>query len=118
MKKLKRILCLMIIIPVGLFLIIWGISVLRCEILTYSFHEVFEEKYKDNTMLGELEYLKVLSCAPDVARVYFVTSGENCIGGDILIFENKDGVWNYSGWEETVWSSSGSADGFIWPYGR
>ncbi len=48
----------------------------------------------------------------DFARVYYVGGT-----GDILTFSKVDETWEleHNGWE-TVWSKTGSADGFIWPY--
>ena len=97
-------------------LIIWGMSILRCELLTNQHGKEFETVYKENTMMGEIDYLKVLNYSDVSARVYYVS--KNRTGGDILIFSKKDNQWTYDKWERTVWSKSGSADGFMWPYIR
>lgn len=105
-----------IFILVACFLVFWIGSVLRCEILTMRYGKLFEEIYRENTMMGEIDYLKVLDCRETSARVYYVS--EHRSGGDILTFELQDGQWVYAGWERTVWSRTGSADGFLWPYIR
>lgn len=34
---------------------------------------------------------------------------------NVIIFEKKNKKWIMESWDETVWSKTGSADGFIWP---
>ena len=50
----------------------------------------------------------------DNARVYYVT--ENSFG-NMISFVKYNNNWDMVNWE-TIWSKSGSADGFIWPYIR
>jgi len=97
-------------------LLIWGISILKCEVLTWQYGSQFEIVYRENTMMGEIDYLKVLDYSEESARVYYVS--KNHSGGDVLIFSKQNGLWKYDKWERTVWSKTGSADGFIWPYIR
>lgn len=106
------------VILVGLigFLLYWGISIIKCEILTHRYGEQFSEIYRENTMIGEIDYFKILNYSDSEARVYYVS--ENRSGGDILIFEKEGDLWVYRSWERTVWSKFGSADGFMWPYIR
>lgn len=97
-------------------LLIWITSIVKCEILTYQHGMEFSNLYQSNTMIGEQQYWKVLEYSDTYARVYFVASNRN--SGNILTFVRQNGVWVYNSWEETVWSRSGSADGFVWPYIR
>lgn len=97
-------------------LFIWVISILKCEILTWQYGSQFETAYRENTMMGDVDYLKVLEYSESSARVYYVS--KNRSGGDVLIFSKQNGLWKYDKWEQTVWSKTGSADGFIWPYIR
>ncbi len=113
MKKLLKIFTISVFV---IFLLIWGISILKCEILTYRYGSQFSIIYQENTMIGEIDYLKVLNYSDSTARVYYVS--KNRTGGDILIFSRLSNEWRYEKWERTVWSKSGSADGFIWPYIR
>lgn len=112
MKKLK----LFIIGTIVCFLLFWSGSIARCEILTYFHWKEFEKLYKANSMIGEQEYLKVLDYSDTSARIYYVSV--NGYGGDILTFVKKGDQWVYDKWERTVWSKTGSADGFMWPYLR
>ena len=94
-------------------LVIWGVSLFKCEMLTARYGDEFSEIYKENTMLGDIEYFKVLDYTDSSAKVYYVSHDYS--GGDVLAFEKENGEWKYSEWE-TVWSEMGSTDGFLWPY--
>ena len=85
------------------------------KIKTFILHrEEFETIYRENTMLGEIDYLKVLEYSEEYARVYYVS--ENRSAGDILSFVKQGDKWKYDNWERTVWSATGSASEVIWPY--
>lgn len=111
-KKIKIILSVLTAILVLPFAI-WGVSVLRCEILTNSCGDEFAEGYKQCNMIGDIEYLKVLDYSDSSARVYYVS--EDYFSGNVFTFTEENGVWKMEKWE-TVWSKYGSADGFLWPY--
>jgi len=113
---MKKFLISSIIVIIILFCVVWGISVLKCEILTYRYGEQFKTVYKENSMMGEIDYLKVLDYSNNYARVYYVS--KNRAAGNILVFMKENAKWKYHKWENTVWSKTGSADGFIWPYIR
>jgi hypothetical protein len=104
---------IIILSPVLCFLIIWGIALSKCEILTQIHGNEFAEIYKENTMLGDMEYLKVLDYSKDRAHVYYVSL--NYSSANILTFEKANEKWRQSDWK-TVWSTSGSADNVVWPY--
>ena len=98
---------------------VWIGSLIKCEVLTHKHYDEFKDAYKQNTMLGDMEYFKVLSCSPnrttDFAQVYYVSKGHTA--GNVLTFE-----FNYDTnlWEEisysTIWSTTGSASEVIYPY--
>lgn len=48
------------------------------------------------------------------ARCCYVESG---VDTNVLEFDLRDGNWEMTKWE-TIWSSSGSADSFMWPLYR
>ena len=97
-----------------LFIFIWIFSIARCEILTIKYGNKFQEIYHENTMMGEIDYLKVLDYSDTTARVYYVSANKS--SGDILTFTKEKGIWTYDNWEKTVWSDTGSASSVIWPY--
>lgn len=112
-KKAKRVflatLCLLlfmgIILPYG-----------KVEILTATYGGEFEKGYLQTKMIDEIEYLKVMSYSDHKAKVYYVEKGK--IAGHIIEFaRDRIGDWEHIKWE-TVWSTRGSASGFIWPYYR
>lgn len=111
MKKFKKL--IIGLSPVLIFLLISGFSLIKCEILTLLHGNEFDEVYKVDTMLGDMEYLKVLDYSENQARVYYVSS--NYSGGDILTFIKENGGWKYESWN-TIWSRAGNADDVIWPY--
>ena len=75
----------------------------------------FTTLYEETNMLGEQEYLKVLDYSDTLARVYYV--GVDDSTGCVLIFVKQDGQWTFDKWD-VVWSKTGSADDFLWPYIR
>lgn len=114
MQKIKHILRIIITVSIILPIILWLFALLRCEVLTLLHGDEFETVYKENTMIGEIDYLKVLDYSDTSARVYYVSANKS--GADVLIFKKQNGIWYYEAWEQTVWSSTGSASEVIWPY--
>jgi len=87
--NMKKILGSILIAGVICFILIWGVSLIKCEILTYQYGKEFDTIYKANTMMGEIDYLKVLDYSDTSARVYYVSINKS--GGDILKFSKKNG---------------------------
>lgn len=112
--KTKKMIRWFVLSPIIIFLVIWLFSLAKCEVLTIMHGNEFSEIYKENTMIGEIDYLKVLNYSDNFARVYYVS--EDRSSANILIFIRESDVWKYHAWETTVWSSSGSASDVIWPY--
>ena len=108
-KVILTIVSVAIILPIAF----WGVSLIKCEILTHKHYDDFEHAYKQNTMLGEMEYFKVLSCDENTAKVYYVCEGMT--GAHVLTFENRNGTWTQISWN-AIWSVSGSASEVIFPY--
>lgn len=94
-------------------------SLIKCEILTHKHYDEFKDAYKQNTMLGDMEYFKVLNYSPyrtyDFAQVYYVSKGHTA--GHVLTYAlNYDtDVWEEISWS-TIWSTTGSASEVIYPY--
>lgn len=99
--------------PIVWFLVIWLLSLGKCELFTLLHGNEFANAYKENSMLGDMAYWKVLDYSQNNARVYYVSSG--LTDGDILCFTKENGKWESNKWI-TVWSTSGNADNTIWPY--
>lgn len=108
-KTVLRILLIAVLIPA----LVWVGSLIKCEILTQKYYDDFRYAYAASTMLGQMEYFKVLRCDDSTAEVYYV--GKGMSSGDVLCFERIDGTWTQVTWD-TVWSDSGSASDVIYPY--
>lgn len=69
-------------------LFIWIGSLIKCEVLTHKYYNEFKDAYKENTMIDEIEYFKVLSYSPhrsyDIAQVYYVSKGKT--SANVLTF--------------------------------
>lgn len=110
-KHVKRIPIYAVILVIALFLVVWGVSLLKCELLTHEYSDDFELAYQDNTMITDVKWFKVLNCDGNTAEVYYVSDA--C--GNVLEFVNQNGSWVETRWR-TVWSKSGSASDVVWPY--
>ena len=110
-KTLKCCICVLLI-AIGVF---WGVSIIRCEYLTAKYGFQFGDLYSEHTSLSH-DYLKILDYSDNKAVVYYVERGE---GGDVLCFERETGEsdWHFVCWR-TIWSRTGSASEFVWPYIR
>lgn len=88
----------------------------KVEFLTATHGDEFVTGHLQTRMIDEIEYLKVMKYSPHEAEVYYVEEGKTA--GHLIEFTKDDaGNWKYVEWA-TVWSMSGSASGFIWPYYR
>lgn len=109
----KRVLILVIIFVIILPVLYWLTALTKCEVLTLIHGKEFSEIYRENTMIGDIDYLKVLEYSDTTASVYYVTKNKG--SANIIKFSGKNGEWNYDSWE-TVWSNMGSASDVVWPY--
>ena len=97
-------------------IVCWLLAFIRCEYLTVRYGEQFADAYREHTMIAKPDYLKILRYTENYAEVYYVKKGA---GGNVLSFGRTDaqGEWFFVEWE-TIWSRSGSASDFVWPYIR
>ncbi|MDR1837864.1 MAG: hypothetical protein LBQ89_09440 [Treponema sp.] len=110
-----------------LLLIIWGISILKCEYLTYKYKTEFTGLELETNMVQEANIIKVLSYSSDKAIVYYKekpfrieyegTLSRELYASFVFEFKKINNKWERISWN-CVWSNNGSADGFIWPYFR
>ena len=109
MIKIKKSV-LIIIVCVSLLLILF-VPYIKAEILTMKYGDEFDGLQKQTNMRSNAEYYRVLSYSHDTAKVFYVSGS-----GDLLTFKkDATGAWKYSEWK-TIWSNSGSASEFMWPY--
>ena len=103
--------------------------------LTEKYGSEFSELYSENGFYENIEYFKVfkyrneevsIGCLgnkmlkdeldnlnDDCAVVLYVE--ENHSSASLFVFFDKDDQWKLLDWY-LIWSYSGTADGFIWPY--
>ena len=94
----------------------WGVAIIKCEVMTHRYGEQFADLYAQHTMFQTPDYHKVIKYTDTRAEIYYVNRGA---GGDLVCYrrEGPGSPWEFEKWV-TVWSASGSADDFIWPYFR
>lgn len=112
-KHIKRLPLYIPLAFVLVFLVVWGASLLKCEILTNKYYDELEYAHVENTMLDKVDYLKVLKCDGEIAEVYYVC--ENDTVGNVLKYQKENDQWKETEWN-TIWSKQGSADEMLWPY--
>ncbi|HPF55963.1 MAG TPA: hypothetical protein PLV03_05430 [Clostridiales bacterium] len=110
-KNIVKIIALFILI---VFLDFWVGSIIKCEILTNQYGYEFNNVIKNYSMLEDTDYYKVIKYNEETAVVYCVRKGEY---GDTAYMVRQGRTWMIKSFH-TVWSSTGSADDFIWPYIR
>ncbi len=94
----------------------WISALIKCETLTREHYDEFKEAYKQNTMLGDMEYFKVLDYNDcDIARVYYVSKGNSAANVLTFYYDDTTDSWEEISWN-TIWSGSGSASGVCYPY--
>ena len=109
----KKIFIIFLIIAIAIPCFIWGDAIIKCEILTKQFGEEFMGLEQSVDMMSKAKTLKVLEYSMYLARVYY----KNEEVGNVFQFKKENGEWLVEYWN-TIWSKSGSAEGFIWPYIR
>ena len=112
------------VIVIGVF-IFWLISIVPIWIRTAQFGHEFTYHYRQTLFppYGFPDRMRVMSYSDDVAVVYYSArrgpAGELPCGGlgVLITFTMVNDEWILYRWE-VIWSASGSADGFIWPFIR
>ena len=79
---MKNIIKNILLLPITVFLIVWGASLLKCSVLTIMHGKEFETAYTENTMIGGIDYLRILEYSENFAKVYYVS--KNRSGGNVL----------------------------------
>jgi len=86
---------------------------IKNEYLTARYGDQFEELYKQTTMIERVDYLKVMEYTPTHAKICYVTKGENINVIEFSKIGSDD--WQISAWR-CMWSSTGSAGEFMYPF--
>ena len=112
--RLKPIIKFAVLVILVALLLIWMVDLVKCEYLSFRYSEQFESLYLEYTMFRTPKYIKVIDYTDTEATVYYISPK---FGGNLVYYKRKDvkSAWEFANWK-TVWSSSGSADGIVWPY--
>lgn len=99
---------------VVIFLLVWGVSILHCEILTRKYKMEFDKACTEIQAVIKVEDLKVIKYSEHYAEIYYTSPH----GGALVSYVRQAGTaWTMQEWK-AAWSDSGSADDIIWPYIR
>lgn len=116
--KSKRIRLTVILSLVLVFVVSMGILFFpyaKAEILTMFHKDEFEDQYEQIGWIRSIEYFRVISYNEKNATVIYIE--EDHYGCFKVNFEFNDGAWKFTSFD-CVWSATGSASGFMWPYYR
>lgn len=134
MKKNKKLLVIFGII-ITLLIVCLFIPYFVAEDLTKKYGAEFSNLYSENGFYSNIEYLRVLQYRDKKVNFYYLDNDrlkkeltslsndyavvlyieENHSSASLFIFYDEGGQWKLSNWN-LIWSTSGSADGFMWPY--
>lgn len=95
--------------------ILFSLPYLKAEYLTSRYGDMFEYEYHQSGMITEIEYFKVISYSNGNATIFYVL--KNHSAGVCMNFRKEHKSWQVTNWQ-VIWSTSGSADKFFWPYYR
>ena len=112
MKKRGKIIITSIMLLLFLFFII---PYAKVEYSTLLHGDEFSDLFAETHMMDDISYLKVMSYNKKSASIYYVEKEHK--GAILCVFSKHEGAWKLNTWK-TIWSKSGRADGFIWPYYR
>ena len=115
MKK-KTIVKWLLVITLSAFPAYWLGSIAKCEILTLMHGDNVKNGYLDTGWFDDIQSFKIIDYSQTEATVYYVNT-DRTVGFTVLFFKNQSDYFEFKSWD-VVWSKSGSADGFIWPYIR
>ncbi|MBE6599229.1 MAG: hypothetical protein E7638_07295 [Ruminococcaceae bacterium] len=86
---------------------------IRAEYLTFVYGKQFAGLEQQTNILNPARYFRVLAYSETEATVFYVSDT-----GDLMTFvKDANGEWERAEWK-TIWSTTGSADEFMWPYYR
>ena len=112
-KHIKRLPLYIPLAIVLVFPVVWGASLLKCEVLTDKYYEELGYAHIENTMIGKINFFQVLECDGETAEVYYVCDNNN--SGNVLKYQKENNQWKEISWD-CIWSKNGSADEMLWPY--
>ena len=119
-EKTAKVICVTIISTIFACFLYWGISIIKCEYLTYKYAQKYVDIVLDGCEPEGLHKIKVLNYNGGYIRIYYVLDyyGTTEPGyGFVAEIANGERI-RPDLMDHCVWSNYGSADDYIWPYGR
>ena len=105
-----------ILIIVMILLIVLFFPYIKAEYLTAKYGDEFDDGYEQTGMINGIEYFRVVEYNDSKAVVCYIIENHSSLV-KIWFERNDDNVWEEVSWD-CVWSKTGSADNFCWPYYR
>lgn len=105
-------------IAIMILIVFIGASYLYVEILTYKYGTQFEHLYNASGWIENCSSYKVFKYADEAADVYYEAFNPNKkkVSATFMYhFKRVNDEWILDSWK-CIWSQTGNADGFIWPY--
>ena len=120
MKKTVKVAGITIISIIFVCVLYWGVSIIKCEYLTHKYAQEYVDIVLEDYEPERLHKIKVLDYDDGYVRIYYVLDYHGTTKpGYGFIAEIKDGKRIRPDlMDHCVWSNYGSADDYIWPYGR
>ena len=125
MKKItKRIILWILALIVTISVLIWVGALMKNSILT-SIHkdEIRSLQFLESEEpLPEFDWYRITSYSDSTIKIYYVnTYGKGMdmeykVGGEIVFTKTPNGWYHTDIVDSILWSGSGSADNYIWPY--
>lgn len=107
----KVAIAVIVVVLTAVFVLFW--PYIKVEYLTMKYGDEFVGLEEQTNMLHDSRYLKVFGYDENEAVIFYVSDS-----GDMVTFvKDENGSWSVKTWK-TIWSTTGSADEFIWPYYR
>ena len=108
MRKKRKVILILVVLLILLVIFPY----IKVEYLTIKYGEDFVGLEQQTNMLNPSKYHKVMEYSSIQAKVFYVSDT-----GTLITFTKEGTEWVIKSWE-TVWSTTGSADEFFWPYYR
>lgn len=102
-----------IIVAISIILLIAIYPYFQAEILTMKYGDQFTNEYAQTGMIDKIDYFRVIKYNDNFAEVFYVTDSHS--SGELVKFQIIEGRWTKVYWN-AIWSKTGNADEFKWPY--
>jgi len=112
---MKKFLVFNLFVIFVIIIFIWSIPIINNEIKTVKYGDEFYDSYKQSNMINSIKSYKVLEYSDSKSKVYYISVYNKSESGFVFHFEKSGEKWSMIGYD-CIWSETGSAESFIWPY--